>query len=106
MRADTLSRPATPLGQAPDAATSSPWDKLLIDMTELAHLTSLSIRTLRRLDASRDIPGRVAVGRRVLFQTEIIREWVRSGLPGRRSGLLRVTNCSNRQGQRAGSNSS
>jgi hypothetical protein len=57
--------------------------KLLIDMAELARATSLSIRTLRRLDSSRDIPGRVVVGRRVLFQTEIIREWVQAGLPRR-----------------------
>jgi hypothetical protein len=52
-------------------------------MAELSHLTSLSVRTLRRLDSSGDIPGRVAVGRRVLFQTEVIREWVRAGLPDR-----------------------
>jgi hypothetical protein len=58
-------------------------DKLLIDMAELARLTSLSVRHLRRLDSSRDIPGRVVAGRRVLFQTEIIRGWVRAGLPGR-----------------------
>jgi len=69
-------------GQAP-ASVLAPPDKLLIDTAELARLTSLSVRTLRRLDASRDIPGRVVVGRRVLFQTEIIREWVRAGLPGR-----------------------
>jgi hypothetical protein len=50
-------------------------------MAELAHLTSLSVRHLRRLDSSRDIPGRVVHGRRVLFQTEIVREWVRAGLP-------------------------
>ena len=62
--------------------TGSSIEPLLIDMAQLAHLTSLSIRHLRRLDSSRDIPGRVAVGRRVLFQTEIIREWVRAGLPG------------------------
>jgi predicted DNA-binding transcriptional regulator AlpA len=65
-------------------AVPSPADKLLIDMAELAHLTSLSVRTLRRMDAARAIPGRVAVGRRVLFQTEIIRAWVRAGLPGRK----------------------
>jgi hypothetical protein len=53
-----------------------------MNMTELARLTSLSVRHLRRLDSSRDIPGRVAAGRRVLFRTEIIREWVRAGLPG------------------------
>jgi len=57
-------------------------DKLLVDVANLSRLTSLSVRTLRRMDASRDIPGRVAVGRRVLFQTETIREWVRAGLPG------------------------
>jgi predicted DNA-binding transcriptional regulator AlpA len=63
--------------------TESPADKLLINMNVLAHLTSLSVRTLRRMDSTRDIPGRVVAGRRVLFQTEIIREWVRAGLPGR-----------------------
>jgi hypothetical protein len=68
--------------QPPDL-TTSPAIKLLIDMAELAYLTSLSIRHLRRLDSSQNIPGRVACGRRVLFQTEIIREWVRAGLPGR-----------------------
>jgi hypothetical protein len=52
-------------------------------MAHLAHLTSLSVRTLRRMDSAGDIPGRVVAGRRVLFQTEIIREWVRAGLPGR-----------------------
>jgi predicted DNA-binding transcriptional regulator AlpA len=61
----------------------SPLDKLLIDMAELAQLTSLSVRHLRRLDSSRDVPGRVAVGRRVLYQTEAVREWVRAGLPDR-----------------------
>jgi hypothetical protein len=83
MPADTV-----PFAAAPSVASGEPIahpvaDKLLIDVAELAHLTSLSVRTLRRLDASHDIPGRVAVGRRVLFQTEVIREWVRAGLPGR-----------------------
>jgi hypothetical protein len=76
-----MSGKASPLS-SPNA-TSSLADKLLIEMTDLAHLTILSIRHLRRLDSSRDIPGRVIVGRRVLFQTEIIWEWVRAGLPGR-----------------------
>jgi hypothetical protein len=81
MPADLISFPLKPQGQ--DAEASSLADKLLIDMAELARVTSLSVRTLRRLDASRDIPGRVVVGRRVLFQTEIIREWARAGLPDR-----------------------
>lgn len=75
--------PAGPSVQAPDRAAPSPLDPLLIDVDELARLTSLSVRHLRRLDASRDIPGRVVHRRRVLFQTEVIREWVRAGLPDR-----------------------
>jgi hypothetical protein len=58
-------------------------EKLLIDIAGLAQVTSLSVRTLRRMDAARDIPGRVTAGRRVLFQLEVIREWARAGLPGR-----------------------
>jgi excisionase family DNA binding protein len=83
MPAETIPIPAAAPGQAPEGAAPSPADKLLIDVAELAYLTGLSVRTLRRLDSSRDIPGRVAVGRRVLFQTEAIREWVRAGLPCR-----------------------
>jgi hypothetical protein len=82
MPADTIPIPPAPSAQAPDAHPSL-GDKLLIDMADLARLTSLSVRTLRRMDSARDIPGRVAIGRRVLFQTEIIREWVRAGLPDR-----------------------
>jgi len=58
-------------------------ETLLVDMAGLAKLLNLSLRHLRRLDASGDIPGRVTSGRRVLFQTEVIREWVRSGMPDR-----------------------
>jgi predicted DNA-binding transcriptional regulator AlpA len=56
---------------------------LLIDMHELSRLTSLSVRTLHRLNAAGHLPGRVTVGRRVLFQTAIICQWVQSGLPDR-----------------------
>jgi hypothetical protein len=83
MLADALRTPDSPSSQAPETAGVSPLDKLLITTPELAQLTSLSVRHLRRLDSSRDIPGRVVVGRRVLFQTEIIREWVGAGLPDR-----------------------
>jgi hypothetical protein len=83
MSVDATPVPPTPAGRPTEAAALSPADKLLIDMAELAHLTSLGVRTLRRLDSSRDIPGRVVVGRRVLFRTEVIREWVRAGLPSR-----------------------
>ena len=80
---DTNRFSATPSDYATGTVPQSASDKFLIDMAELAYLTSLSVRHLRRLDSSRDIPGRVATGRRVLFQTEIIRDWVRVGLPGR-----------------------
>ena len=75
MQTNTLAQAAGSLSQVAE--------KLLIDMAELAHLTSLSVRHLRRLDSSRDIPGRVCVGRRVLFQVQVIRQWVSAGLPDR-----------------------
>jgi hypothetical protein len=56
---------------------------LLVDMVGLAELTSLSVRHLRRLDASGEIPGRVTCGRRVLFQSRLIKEWIQAGMPGR-----------------------
>ena len=64
------------------AGPAAQLDPMLIDMAQLARLTSLSVRTLRRMDSAHEIPGRVVVGRRVLFQTEVIRDWVRAGLPG------------------------
>src|SRR5262245_44246115 len=75
--------PFPPSGQPLVPPALSPPDKLLIDMAQLAHLTSLSVRHLRRLDCSRDIPGRVVLGRLVRFRLEIICEWVRAGLPDR-----------------------
>jgi len=79
MATETIPYP-TPSAQAAGVSPDPLRDRLLIDITELARVTSLSVRTLRRMDAAEDIPGRVVVGRRVLFQTEIIREWVRAGL--------------------------
>jgi predicted DNA-binding transcriptional regulator AlpA len=75
-------KPFPTAAEADSAAGARP-EPLLINMGELARLTSLSVRTLRRMDACRDIPGRVEAGRRVLFQTEVICEWVRAGLPDR-----------------------
>jgi hypothetical protein len=66
-------------------------DRLLIDVRELSRLTSLSVRTLRRMDSCGDIPGRVVVRRRVLYQLELIREWVRCGLPDRDKWQARQT---------------
>ena len=80
MRAEPLRiLPASDAAPAPDPLAGM----LTIDIPGLRRATGLSVRTLRRMDSGGDIPGRVVVGRRVLFQTEIIREWVRAGLPDR-----------------------
>jgi hypothetical protein len=65
------------------AASQSNGEPLLVDLAGLSGLVRLSVRHLRRLDASGDIPGRVTSGRRVLFQLDLIREWVRAGMPDR-----------------------
>jgi hypothetical protein len=83
MPSDTVRILAEPSGLVPGTAPPLPLDKLLVGLPQLARLTSLSLRHLRRLDSSRDIPGRVTCGRRVLFQTDIIQAWVRAGLPCR-----------------------
>lgn len=82
MQPDAVPLPDGARGHRPALAVPIA-DKLLLDIADLAALTSLSVRTLRRMDACRDIPGRVAVGRRVLFRAEAVREWVRAGLPDR-----------------------
>ena len=56
--------------------------KILIDVKTLATLLSLSERSVRRLDATRQIPGRVTVGRRVLYRTDEIQAWIDRGLHG------------------------
>ena len=56
-------------------------DRLLVDARELSRLTSLSVRTLRRMDSCGDIPGRVVVRRRVLYRLDVIRQWVACRLP-------------------------
>jgi hypothetical protein len=58
-------------------------EPLLVDIQRLAALLSMSERHLRRLDSSRDIPGRLLSGRRVLFQMAAIRRWIELGLPDR-----------------------
>lgn len=56
-----------------------PMSRLLLTLAELAALTGLSQRHLRRLDASRSIPGRVTSGKRILFRTDAVRDWIASG---------------------------
>jgi excisionase family DNA binding protein len=74
---------ALPITNAPEAITlSAPAvDKLLLSIDDLARLLGLSPRHLRRLDCKRSLPGRVTLGRRVLFQAEEVRHWVAAGCP-------------------------
>jgi hypothetical protein len=76
-----MSRDVAPHLHVPEVGIGDEIEQLLIDLNRLSRLTTLGLRTLRRLDSTRDIPGRVVVGRRVLFQLDVIREWVRAGLP-------------------------
>jgi predicted DNA-binding transcriptional regulator AlpA len=55
-------------------------DRLLIDGRELAHFLSLSLRTIRRMDAARELPGRVVLrGRVVRWRLDLIRAWIANG---------------------------
>jgi excisionase family DNA binding protein len=75
-----------PLSAASDAApgpTVSLSDRLAWTLAELAALTGVSVRHLRRLDADRHIPGRLTCGRKVLFAAETVRAWVLAGMPCR-----------------------
>ncbi len=60
-------------------------EPMLFDCKALMMLTSLSLRTIRRLDSNGDIPGRVRVGRRILFDAGIIREWIKLAMPDRQT---------------------
>jgi hypothetical protein len=87
MPAETIPFAPAPMAPAAEAKPDAAGDRLLIGIPMLSWLTSLSTRQLRRMDCTRDIPGRVQVGRRVLFQTEIVRAWVQAGLPEREAWL-------------------
>ncbi len=66
------SAPAVPLGE-----------KWTLTIEELHALTGISVRHLRRLDCEGALPGRLTVGRKVLFRAEAIREWIAAGCPDR-----------------------
>ena len=56
---------------------------LLVTVAQLSRLTSLGVRTLRRMDAAGDIPGRVTAGRAVRFRMAEVEAWIAAGLPDR-----------------------
>jgi hypothetical protein len=81
--------------QLPHRPALSPADKFAVDMHDLVFLSSTSLRQLRRLDASRDIPGRFQQGRRVLFVTAVVKAWIEAGMPDKRrwEAIQRAKKC-------------
>src|SRR5262249_30693357 len=75
-------RPPTPTPSTPAPTVESVpqlHDKLLVTRRELSVLTSLHVRTLARMDAANEIPGRVQVGRSVRYNLAVIRQWIDCG---------------------------
>jgi excisionase family DNA binding protein len=72
-----------PPDSAPALAAVPLNERLTWTLAELSALTGVSVRQLRRLDADRNIPGRLTCGRKVLFTAEAVREWLRAGCPDR-----------------------
>jgi excisionase family DNA binding protein len=72
-----------PLSDPDPSQAVSLSDRLTWSLSELSSLTGISVRQLRRLDADRNIPGRLTCGRKVLFTAEAVREWLRAGCPDR-----------------------
>lgn len=84
MAADLLPlRPA--LAELP-ANLSGP---LLVDARRLAVLLSLSVRTVRTLDAAGKLPKPLRLGGRVLWKLEEIRSWLDAGNPPRNEWMAR-----------------
>jgi predicted DNA-binding transcriptional regulator AlpA len=57
-------------------------EPLLWDITQTAAaLGYISTKTVARMAASGELPGRVHIGRRVMFNRKAIREWIDRGCP-------------------------
>jgi len=54
------------------------------DAKTVSYLTGFSVRTIRRMDASGEMPRPIRKGRKVLWRLDEIRRWVEAGCPDRR----------------------
>lgn len=84
---------ALSLHDSPSAAATTrtvTFAPLLVRMQDVAELTSLSQRTLKRLVADSAIWGIVRIGRSVRFDRALVEDWVRHGCP-RSAGPKRKT---------------
>jgi excisionase family DNA binding protein len=67
---------------ARQAAPDSTPKPLLVDARYVAVLTSLSLRTIKRMAAADEIPGgAIRIGRSVRFRLDLIESWVARGCP-------------------------
>jgi hypothetical protein len=78
---------ATPSPTSDDVAarTAQPpvtLEPLLVDLPQVAHLLSVSVRTAKRLARAGELPGVRRVRRRLLFCLVEVRDWVARGCPG------------------------
>ena len=71
-------QPAEPAG--PTRNTLSP---LTVDAEGLADLLGVSLRTVRKLNASARLPRPISLGRRRLWPVREIEGWLEAGAPGR-----------------------
>jgi hypothetical protein len=55
--------------------------RLMITLQTIGELCSVSLRTARRWDAGRLIPGRVQIHGAVPYQGDAIRKWIAAGCP-------------------------
>ena len=56
---------------------------LAVDATQLAEMLGLSLRHIRRMDSSGQIPRAVMLGRAKRWSVDIIRAWLMAGSPDR-----------------------
>ncbi len=56
-------------------------EPLLVGAVESARIVGVSLRTWRGLNAMGRCPAPLRLGRRVLWSTEELRDWIRAGAP-------------------------
>jgi excisionase family DNA binding protein len=76
---------AGPAGVAETAAGPGPSPfppgALGVTAEQIAAALQVSLKSVRRLDAERLIPGRFLVGRRVRFKRDLVEKWIGEGCP-------------------------
>jgi excisionase family DNA binding protein len=76
-----LTPPAQPAEVASPRLSPFPPGALGVTAEQIAAALQVSLKSVRRLDAERLIPGRFLVGRRVRFRRVEVEEWIGRGCP-------------------------